>query len=487
MKKRLVGLIGAAGTILAIGAAIGAVWAQDVNLTLGPQITVVGAEGEQDHPYAAADTVNGRCLVVWAETPDFSGLDRNVRGRLVNSDGSVGDIITISDAEGQQLWQIGSGCPVGFDSVNQRYLVVWGDNRFSDYYHGRVAVCGQFISADGSLNGTNFPISPTNAVHSGGAVAFDPTNGRWFVVWTGPTAGIPRNLYGQLLNADGSKAGPMIQITAYGDDDYYGGGGANIAFDEINSRFLVAWPADLNEDVRQWRARLVGADGSLIGSEIVIRDRGDIPSGYTSTIIYNGATSGYLHVGNTTGQLLDTDGMPDGSPFTVSDPSYSTPFISGIFDPSSRRYVLVGNLGDNQTAYLLRSDGTSDGSPMLVVTNVSVGPSQPYIAFNKNTGRGIIVWEDFLWGESWGVGSGKNVYARLFNLTSVPRITAIVMLTVTNLSTTATNWIEKCDGLTEGSWEKASAPFTGASSIKWYSTISNETRRTFYRVKSQTQ
>ncbi len=61
MRKRLVRSVGA--TVLSV--AVGTAWAQDVNLALDPQITVVGAEGEQDHPYAAAATVNHRYLVVW--------------------------------------------------------------------------------------------------------------------------------------------------------------------------------------------------------------------------------------------------------------------------------------------------------------------------------------------------------------------------------------------------------------------------------------
>ncbi len=105
---------------------------------------------------------------------------------------------------------------IAYDSNNNRFLIAWAESFQVSPYLTRSDIYGQLVNGDGSLYGDRIaiaisegigPFSPKGA--SMPKVAFDPINSRFLVVWRDirDMEDIfhygPWNTYGQLVNADG--------------------------------------------------------------------------------------------------------------------------------------------------------------------------------------------------------------------------------------------------------------------------------------------
>ena len=92
------------------------------------------------------DTVNGGYLVTWSDDRNIDGLA--IYGQLVSAEGEFkGTEILI--ASGLFRGQVPSSYSVTYDYVNQRFLVVWISVQ---------SIHGQFINANGTLQGEEFTI-----------------------------------------------------------------------------------------------------------------------------------------------------------------------------------------------------------------------------------------------------------------------------------------------------------------------------------------
>ena len=155
--------------------------AQDPGVIVGPQIDIfVGPEdqGMYDLKDAAFDSINNRFLVVWVNS--VANVTFDVYGQLVKADGTLhGSRITIPTPDDKRNPQ------VAFDPVNKQFLVTWIDHR--DY---PPSLYGQLVNVDGSLNGSDFAISPARSEGvrhkvENYTVQFDTRNHRYLAVWSG--------------------------------------------------------------------------------------------------------------------------------------------------------------------------------------------------------------------------------------------------------------------------------------------------------------
>lgn len=148
----------------------------------------------------------------------------NLKGRLVNADGTFGGSAFIIST---MFPESGIAASVAYDPVNDQYLVV-----FSEFCCG--GVFGQFVSGAGSLVGSNFTIIPSTGDRVNPFLAYDNVNEAYLVAWNNSTTG---KIKIQLLYDDGSLAGNTISVPNPGSYATV----PRIVPDSDGGGFLMAW------------------------------------------------------------------------------------------------------------------------------------------------------------------------------------------------------------------------------------------------------
>jgi len=233
---------------------------------------------------------------------------------------------------------------VALDPVNHRFLVVWSDSRSGSGWN----VYGQIVNSDGTLFGNNFSIS-TSRWYNGGSpdVSYDPVNRRFLVIWT--EGGVPRAIYGRFVDPTGQLQGAEILIsntTVYIRRP-------KIAYDPGNQRFLICWdgmdPKNEGGDYinTEMFIRLINADGTFLGKEISI----NTANSRDPTVAYDSVNQRYfvLWSGFGTesnfysiyGQLLNADGTLFGNKFPISATPHEHYNPIAFYDIKNQRFFVV--------------------------------------------------------------------------------------------------------------------------------------------------
>ncbi|MBW1720414.1 MAG: hypothetical protein JRJ43_12825, partial [Deltaproteobacteria bacterium] len=276
----------------------------------GPDFLVSTASFLRTDPSVAFDSVNRNFLVVWQDIR--GGTDWDIYGQLVSSGGSLtGANFPISTALNSQ-----NRPAIAFDGVNQRFLVAWMDDRnenTGDLY-------GQLVNTNGTLNGSDFGI----AVVAGSnqfdpAVAFDNVNQRFLVAWADSRVSY-LDLYGQRVNANGTLQGSYFVISAAADIQRV----PSVAFDSLHQRFFVAWYDERNGPTGDLYGQLINTDGSLMGANIAVSTAADTQgwpsvsfnsSAQTFLVVWQDFRSGNFDI---YGQYMTAVGALSGGDFLVS-------------------------------------------------------------------------------------------------------------------------------------------------------------------------
>ncbi|WP_235919339.1 Ig-like domain-containing protein [Heliomicrobium undosum] len=201
----------------------------------------------EDEPLTVAYGVYGidtPCyLAVWKKyIYDGSTWRDVVFGQFLRADDGLllGDGIILADTDAVPSGQHPS---VAYDSVNKRYLIVWEDYRYPQTGDRTHNIYGQLLNADGTLNGSNFIISENGSAEQYDPfVAFDSGNVKYLVLWQDFRSMNYNDIYGQFVNPDGS----LFYVNGLNDNFVIANAGVNkydpvTVFDNRNNRFLAAW------------------------------------------------------------------------------------------------------------------------------------------------------------------------------------------------------------------------------------------------------
>jgi hypothetical protein len=180
----------------------------------------------------------------------------------------------------------GQGPAVAYNWKRAEYLVVWWT------FEG---IFGQRINSSGELVGpTNFAISTGPKIRRDPAVAYDPFNERFFVVWSHDVSGNRTNhdISGRLIPWEGPSLNfKEFKVNSSGADLY----SPKVAYNTADREFLVVWWGSPNGQI--FGARVNAFAGSLLGGEQAI-----------SPLLDN-AGSADVAFNSTNGQYLVTWGM----------------------------------------------------------------------------------------------------------------------------------------------------------------------------------
>jgi hypothetical protein len=336
----------------------------------------------QGRPSLAHDPNHDRFLATWADLRNKPATGFDIYGRLVDARGQAvtGDI-PISRARGGQAFSA-----VAFDSRNNRYLVVWVDwrdavTRDSDIY-------GQFVNADGTLHGNDFPIAQGRVSQKYPNVAFDPFHNRFLIAWGDDRNGGVEKIYGRFIGAEGDYLGNEFAIATDGGNH----DSPTVVFDSTRKRFFLVW-----------------RNVSVL-----------TPSDQQQKAIY--------------GIFVDPERGPDGASFVIAhEPQGCLPpsLYAASFSPEHDTFFVTWTSGRNYYdevwkdgkydrqrgldvygAFVKADDGRLPEPAFQIASEVDYQEAAS-VAFDPNHGRFLVVWYDL---RRRPAGRNTDIYGRYVSM-----------------------------------------------------------------------
>ncbi len=284
----------------------------------------------------------------------------------------VGDIAICTAPEYQEQPS------VAFDGNN--YLVVWKDKRSGD-----CDIWGQFVSQDGSLVDTNFPICVVESNQISPEVCFGTTN--YLVIWK-DIRGDTGKIYGQKVSPGG-----ILIDTEFIINDKGVGTSPDIVFG--NTNFMVVWNDyyDIGKD--QVRGRQVSQGGIPIDTSFIIPVTGSERNwphiAFSDTnylVVWEDLPNGIMNVNAC---IISADGVPLDTGFLI------------IEGESSMIIPDVASCGEN---YLVLGDNSIDTIFGRLISTTGIPLSEPFAIATEKLGAYSVIWTDSSYLVVWGGESG---------------------------------------------------------------------------------
>jgi len=175
---------------------------------------ILSGSGDSYKPALAVDPYKKRLLAVWENNTTTNGQD--IIGKLVDLEnnliyGNPIEICTLSYAQ--------TSPKVAFDTANQRYFVIWEDDRNGSINMSNMDIFGQFIDPKGDLSGSNFPVTVYTGNQIDPAIVFgDSDMTRFLTIWKDGRKSTDSDIYGQFWY---TSANPALIITDSNDQEIY--------------------------------------------------------------------------------------------------------------------------------------------------------------------------------------------------------------------------------------------------------------------------
>jgi hypothetical protein len=447
------------------------------------RISDMGVDGNKDYdaitPEVAYNSQSNVYLVVWSGENGTFADEFEIYGQLLA--GSNGSPVGANDF---QISTMGPAADTAYDaydpdvaynSVQNEFIVVWqGDDLSGTMVEGEYEIFGQRLNAaTGSQVGTDdFRISDMGPdgddVYDAAnpAVAFDPVHNKYLVVWNGDddleTVADELEIFGQFIDgATGASIGTNdFRISEMGPDGEtsYDARDADVAYDPVNSEFLVVWHGDTNAEPlvngenEIFGQRIDAASGTEVGTnDFRLSDMGvDGDPAYDATltgVAFASATGEFLVVwesDDTTGTLADDEleiygqrveggtGIEVGTnDFRISDMGvdgdidYDAREAAIAYNSINNEYLVVWE-GDDNTGTLVDGETEIFGQRIDASTGAEVGEndfrisdmgssgdpsldaSKPAVAYNSTNNEYLVVWS----GEDGPVAGEFEIYGQ---------------------------------------------------------------------------
>ncbi len=289
MKTKAIGFVGIMIFFLGSFTVVSAQGHSDI-------IQICIASGDQGFAQAAYDPNHDDYLVVWEDQRN-NPIDTDIYGQFVDGDGTlIGENFVVCNSTGNQWWP-----RLDFDPVNNRFLVVFEDNRNGD---DQGDIRGVFIDSDG-----NFVNAPTSDLddHTFGicteshdiytcSVAFNYLEEVYLVVWgdsraEGETQGElwGVDIYGQLVSSDGTLVSPSNPAVNFPIDqaDWYDASNPDVTYNHETNEFFVVYGTYMSYVLGQrvsHTGQLINPDGTVGG----VAKPGSVASVVPAMFISNG-------------------------------------------------------------------------------------------------------------------------------------------------------------------------------------------------------
>jgi hypothetical protein len=296
------------------------------------RLSDMGPDGDQLYiafnPAVAYNPTQNDYLVVWEGNDDTGSLtvvETEIFGQRVAGDtgAEIGGDLRLSDMGPAGFPDYGAFDPaLAYNPTQNEYLVVWwGDDNTGSLEVNEFEIFGQLVEADtGAEIGGDFRLSDMgpdrdilySAVNP--AVAYNPSQGEYLVVWEGddnigPLVNNENEIYGQrVAGATGAEIGGDTRFSFMGPDgdpDYDAQSPA-VAYDPTQGTYLVVWSGDdntvplVNNEYEIYGQLVDALTGAKIGSDLRLSDMGSdgetVYGASAPAVAYNFTQGEYLVV-----------------------------------------------------------------------------------------------------------------------------------------------------------------------------------------------
>ncbi|MDQ5823802.1 MAG: S-layer homology domain-containing protein [Chloroflexota bacterium] len=262
----------------------------------GPVSAKSPAEESPGGAQGACASTDDKYLVLHDSDGSSSTTGYDIHGQWVTVDGTLlGSPFPISTAASNQ-----HSAAMAYNCNNDEYLVVWVDERANDGENSNNNIYGQRVSGTGALLGGEFPISTQLDEQRSPAVAYNSTNNEYLVVWHDlrlrKSIG-GNDIYGQRVSGAGALLGGEILISTIVVE--YRETPA-VAYNSTNNEYLVVWAtagAGASECLCIY-GRRVSAAGALLGGQFPIsgEDNANTFLSFGPEVAYNSTNNEFLVV-----------------------------------------------------------------------------------------------------------------------------------------------------------------------------------------------
>ncbi len=341
----------------------------------------------------AYDGESGQYLLVWSNHQTDS---HSILGRRLHQDGMIlGNAFVISQDESEKLTP-----EVALNTNNGEALVVWVDGR-----DNAGAIYSRWVTSAGIIGG-ELPISAGEGEPNGPAVAYNPLDDEFLVVWDDG-----ESQYGQRILANAILVNEAFVIANVAGAP----GGSALSFGA--DRSLAIWVDQRSEDSNILGQR-VDRNGELIGYEIAISTAS--ASQEDPAIAYAAKAQEWLVVwkdessdaGDIYGQFVDRAGLLVGAPIPICVQAAAQSRPDVVYNPFTDQFLVVwsdtrNGDGDIYGQRIAGSDHSLLGE--LRLTSDDANQVFPVAAANTSNGQYLVVWEDDR------AGADTDIYGRRLN------------------------------------------------------------------------
>ncbi len=201
-------------------------------------------------------------FVVWQDCRERLSFPR-IYGRRLTATGDTSGLGAAIRISSEDDMCVHSFPRVVGNSTNSEFFVVWNDNVSGTNGIGEGRIRGQRVSADGSLVGDPITIAADAANPD---VAWDHVNNRYLVVYRKVVANNRWDIWGRIVNADGTFYTNEFVINDADEDQTQ----PRVVFDSESGRYAVLWVSE--QSLPAIYKQVVKANGGLMGSAVIWAD-----------------------------------------------------------------------------------------------------------------------------------------------------------------------------------------------------------------------
>jgi hypothetical protein len=227
---------------------------------IGPSFYIsAGCPDDRRYPDVTYNSQHDQYLVVWEQHSASSGY--SIKARRVSWDGTLPDTTDITIKSAGYNMYTAVRPVVSYAYTSDRYLVVWAET-----WHPMPithTIYGQVLDDTGSLDGSAFVISEGGENRVAPDLAYNRHANRYLVVWE-HDAGDLWDIHGRQVHGGGGTYQDEFTIA------YYTRSSTNPAVAAIptspsDEKFLVVWEIDYAAGDHDIYGRMVQEDGSMEG------------------------------------------------------------------------------------------------------------------------------------------------------------------------------------------------------------------------------